>query len=431
MPTLPLNVLQQSERLSKQRWLLDLMIQLAGPEWDQDRISYYTGACGASSAGEFQGLKPLIKKYDDLSRVFAQAARGQELAAREALGRKHKVTARNHFFIASIMYGAAQWSIAANTEFNLLLARKKRECYDQFVPLSAWHVERVELPFDGKKVSAYLHLPPDFEKGQRVPCVVDTAGMDGFKEMVVALEGDPLLSRGFAVLAIDVPGQGESLTSEVWWDHKTFPQLAPTVFEYCKGRPEIDPSKIYVMGNSYGSYWASLLAASEPRFAACGVLMTCFEPGGFSMMDTASPTFRLRQMYMTNIHDEAAFDAYCKTINNDALIAGLRCPYVVCAGEDDQLSDIAETYHYMNAVRAPKTLVLYQGENHGLHSRPSGQMGPEAFTFVADWLLDRATGVKAESLRIVVNMQGKTAVTPWTGTLSYQTGWPNPFSSFD
>lgn len=431
MPTLPLDVMKETKRMGGQRWLLDLMIQLAGPEWDQDRISYYTGACGAGSAGEFQGLKQQIKKYDDMARVFATAARGQEMAARAALQQKHKVTARNHFFTAAIMYGAAQWSIAANTEFNLVLARKKRECYDQFTAVAAWHVERVELPFAGKKVSAYLHLPPDFEKGQRVPCVVDTAGMDGFKEMVVALEDDPLLARGFAVLAIDVPGQGESLTSEVWWDHKTFPQLAPTVFEYCKSRAEIDPEKIYVMGNSYGSYWASLLAASEPRFAGCGVLMTCFEPGGFSMMETSSPTFRLRQMYMTNIHDDAAFDAYCKTINNDALIAGLRCPYLVCAGEDDQLSDIAETYAYMDALTGPKTMVLYQGENHGLHSRSSGQMGPEAFTFVADWFLDRVAGQKAESSHIVVDMQGKATATPWKGDLAYQTGWPKPFSFFD
>ncbi len=431
MPTLPLKVTQESERLAGQRWLLDLMIQLGGPEWDQDRINYYTGACGAGAAGQFQGLKQQIKKYDDMARVFAQAARGQEMAAREALQQKHKVTARNHFFRASVMYGAAQWSITANTEFNLVLARKKRECYDQFAAIAAWHVERVDLPFAGKKIGAYLHLPPNFEAGRPVPCIVDTAGMDGFKEMVVALEDDPLLARGFAVLAIDVPGQGESLTSEIWWDHKTFPRLAPTIFDYCKGRAEIDANKVYVMGNSYGSYWASLLAASEPRFAACGVLMTCFEPGAFSIMDTASPTFRLRQMYMTNIHDDAAFDAYCRTVNNDALTAGIRCPYMVCAGEDDQLSDVAATYAYMNAVTAPKTLVVYQGENHGLHSRSSGQMGPEAFTFVADWFLDRAAGEKAQSLHMVVDLKGKLSVAPWKGDLSYQHGWPEPFSAFD
>lgn len=431
MPTLPLNVLQQSKRLGEQRWLLDLMIQVAGPEWDQDRISYYTGACGATSGGEFQGLKQQIKKYDDMARIFAQAARGQELAGREALSKKHKVTARNHFFTAAVMYGAAQWPIAANTEFNLVLARKKRECYDQFAPLSAWPVERVDLPFGGKKVGAYLHLQPGAEKGHPLPCVVVTSGMDGFKEIAVALEGDPLLSRGFVVLAVDVPGQGESLTSEIWWDPKTFPQLASTIFDYCKGRPEIDSDKIFVQGNSYGSYWASLLAASEPRFAGCGVLMTCFEPGGFSIMSTASPTFRLRQMYMTNIHDDVAFDAFCATLNNKALIAGIRCPYLVCAGEDDQLSDIAATYTYMNAVTAPKTMFLYQGENHGLHSRSSGQMGPEAFTVVADWFLDRAAGEKAQSQHVLVNMQGRPTVTPWKGDLTYQHGWPPPFTTFD
>lgn len=430
MSTLPIDVIRQSSRISGQRWLLDAVIRLIGVEWDQDRVSYYAAVCGHDSQLDFVRLRTSVKKYDDIAREFSKAARRRELRARTEEQKQHLVSARESYFTAAVLYGASQWSIAANTEFNLLLERKKTECYEAFIRLAERKIERIEIPYLGKLVPAYLHLPPGYRDG-KIPCALVLSGMDGFKEISVAMDGDKFLNRGFAVLAVDGPGQGECLTREVWYDPETYGQIAPVAYDLLASRAEIDPTKIVVHGLSFGSFWATQLTAAEPRFCACGVAMTCFEPGGFSIFHTASPTFRLRFMYMTGIHDDAKFDQLAQHITTEGLAKQIACPYLVAAGEDDQLSDIGFTYNFLNEITQTKTLIVYEGEDHGLHSSRSGSLGPEALSSVADWLFDRVQGVEEESSFNLVDATGQVTRKPWSHDMTYTYGTPADLSDFD
>ena len=45
MPSQPVDVIKRSSRWAGQRWLLDAVIGLVGPEWDQGWVAYY-GAFG-------------------------------------------------------------------------------------------------------------------------------------------------------------------------------------------------------------------------------------------------------------------------------------------------------------------------------------------------------------------------------------------------
>lgn len=126
MPTLPIDVIKQSPRMASQRWLLDAVIRLVGVEWDQDRLGYYAAACGHDSQLDFVGLRSSIKKYDDIAREFSKAARRRELRARTEEHKQHRVSARESYFTAAVLYGASQWPIEANTPFNLLLGKKKK-----------------------------------------------------------------------------------------------------------------------------------------------------------------------------------------------------------------------------------------------------------------------------------------------------------------
>lgn len=45
MPINPFAVQERDPQFADQRWLLDLVIELEGSEWDQDRLAYYAGAC--------------------------------------------------------------------------------------------------------------------------------------------------------------------------------------------------------------------------------------------------------------------------------------------------------------------------------------------------------------------------------------------------
>lgn len=423
MPTLPVAELAPLARATGQRWLLDAAIDLLGPEWDQRRIAYYAGACGSDCQGDFIGLRKSIRKFDDLARELSTSARRRELRAREATERDHDAAARESFFTAAILYGAAQWSIFENTPFNLLLERKKTECYQAFVPLAGRRVERIEVPFADGSAPAYLHFPPGHD-GSPLPCVLFVSGMDGFKEFSVAMDGDRYLTRGFAVLAVDGPGQGECLTRGVWYEPERYGEFATPAYELLANRPEIDAQRIFLHGISFGSFWVTQLAAAEPRFAGCSAVMTCFEPGAFSTFETASPTFRTRFSYMVNAKDDAEVDRVRRRITTHGLSERIACPYLIVGGEDDQLSDIGDTVDHMNRVTAPKTLIIYQGEDHGLHSARSGQLGPEAFSTAADWLQDRARGKNEASSFSVVDMTGKVTRRPYEADLVYDYGAP-------
>lgn len=422
MPTIPLDVTRRAKRFCEQRWLLDAIINLMGPEWDQGRLGYMAAACGHDSQGDFIALRQLIKTYNDMTREFMKAARRRELRAEAELKQGHEATARESFFTANILYGGAQWSIEENTPLNLELNQKKTDCYAKFIQLAGRHIEQLDVPFEGRSVPAILSLPPTYKQGDQVPCVVIVSGMDGWKELSVSMDGDKWLQRGFAVLAVDGPGQGESLIREVWYDPDTYGKLGPSVFDVAAARPEIDPKRIVLHGLSFGSYWASTLAAAEPRFLACGIAMTNFEPGGFSIFQTASPTFKLRFMYMTGAKDEAELDKITQKLDVSKLAPHIKCPFLVAAGEDDQLTDSCYTFGFLNSLTGLKSLIFYEGEDHGMHASRAGQLGPEAYTMVADWLSDRVRGIEAKSMYTEVDATGMVHVEPWGDKREYTYG---------
>jgi hypothetical protein len=53
VPSQPADVIRRSSRWAGQRWLLDAVIGLVGPEWDQGRVAYYAAACGQDSQVDF------------------------------------------------------------------------------------------------------------------------------------------------------------------------------------------------------------------------------------------------------------------------------------------------------------------------------------------------------------------------------------------
>jgi hypothetical protein len=98
VPPQPVDVIKRSSRWAGQRWLLDAVIGLVGPEWDQGRVAYYAAACGQDSQVDFTAVRPRIRKYDDLAREFSKAARRRELLARDAEHQDHRASARESYF---------------------------------------------------------------------------------------------------------------------------------------------------------------------------------------------------------------------------------------------------------------------------------------------------------------------------------------------
>ncbi len=423
MPTTPYTLQRRVGRFRDQRWLIDKVIEMVGPEFDQSRLQYYSAPMSPDHRGPVMGLNALVHRWEDLTREFSRLARRYELQAHAALKQGHEVSAGDGFFSASVMYGAAQWPIFANTDLNLVLERKKTDCFVEFAKFADHRIEAMEIPYGDKTLAGWFHLPPGYTGG-RLPCLVMISGMDAFKELQINASADRFLRRGFACLMLDGPGQGTSLAREIWYDPDRYGEVGRAAFDGMAARPEVDASRIMAWGLSFGSFWATQMAAAEPRFAACAVMYTCFQPHNWPLFDMAAPSFKQRFMYMTDVDDETAFDGIMARMDVRALSPRLAMPYFVMAGEDDSLSDLACTVEHLNVVRGPKTLVVFAGEEHGMGGSRSSQLGPPFFPMIADWLTDRARGKPLESTYSVIDTTGQLHSEPWGETRVYQYGAP-------
>ena len=226
-------------RFDEQRWLIDNIIRANGIDWDQPRSLYIHAPCGIEANADFAGIRERVKKMADIGPAFAAVARRREAKANAAAQADRKVTARDNFFMAAVHWGAAQWPYDENDETNIAYNNKKRECYAKYAALADHHVEAVSVPFKGKAIPAWLHLPPGYTGG-KLPVVIAIPGMDSFKEIRVALYGDKFLNRGMAVLAIDGPGQYEAPMIGLYFSMENWMAAGPALVDWLAARPEID-----------------------------------------------------------------------------------------------------------------------------------------------------------------------------------------------
>jgi dienelactone hydrolase len=376
----------RTSRWTEQQWAIDNIIQANGVDWDQPRSTYWNAPCGLEASADFAMVRARVKKYADIAPAFEAQAQRRELEAQDALGGKRLVAARESFFIAAIHWGAAQWPIDRNNTANRRYNERKRACFQQYAQLADHRVDDVVIPFGGSVLRAWLHLPVNYQSGQ-LPVVVSFPGMDSFKEASVSMYGDPLLSRGMAVLSVDGPGQYEALFDNVFLTVEHWQAAGRACVDYLRSRPEIDETRIAVMGRSFGSFGATIAAAAEPRFCATAVSATCFARAFEPLCQSASPSFKMRLMFMSNFADEAAFDDFRQNFYWEGRLDSLTAPYLCIAGASDELSPIEDAERLVRSLSGLRRLVVYEGSRHSVgFGTPSAQLGPNVNTLAADWL---------------------------------------------
>ena len=399
-----------TRRFAEQRWALDNIIRANGIDWDQPRSLYLSAPCGGEANADFAAIRARVQKMADIGPAFEQTAKRREAKARVAETDGNLVTARDNWFMAAIHYGAAEWPYDDSGHKHVELHQKKRECYANYARLADRKVEAVSIPFKGKAIPGWFHLPPGYAGG-KLPVVISIPGMDSFKESGVARGADRWMTRGIAVLAIDGPGQYESPLNGLYVSMENWIDAGPALVDWLIARPEIDPKCIGVTGTSFGSFFGTILASHEPRIAATAVASTCLEPGCHTIFEEASPTFKKRFMWMSNFTDEAKFDAFVKTLTWEGHVDKLKSPYLVLAGEADELSPLEHTERMIKTMSGPRQLVIYADSRHSVGNVPAANLGPFPSTLVADWMAARLDGKPFASERWFVQATGQVAKT--------------------
>jgi fermentation-respiration switch protein FrsA (DUF1100 family) len=120
-------------------------------------------------------------------------------------------------------------------------------------------------------------------------------------------------------------------------------------------------------------------------------------------------------MYMSGYDDEAAFDEFAKTLTLARVASKITCPYLIVAGEDDELCPIEFVYDLIEEIGGPKVLVVYEGEKHSIRN-------PRSRTLIVDWLADRLEGKPFKPEKIYVEhavvIGKKPCSCPWSDKLT-------------
>ncbi len=338
-----------------------------------------------------QVLKNLTSLDPDLwGREWGKFGAKYEAVAdeQEKLGKKKE--AGETFYLAYEYYRVGRYPVPSSPE--------KKKCYQgalrtflRAAPTMEPPLERVEIPFEGKKVVGYLQVPRGVT---RPPVVMHWGGVDGWKEDRRTNNG-VLLKMGLACFTIDMPGTGENpcLGNDLRAE-RTF----SAAMDYLETRSDIDGKRIACMGGSFGGYWAAKLAHTEPKRLrgavnhGAGVHRTFQEEwlrpaltvtasqylmGPASLLDARSYIFGARTL------EETLKIAPTLSLVTQGLIDQPCAPLLCINGKEDDQHPISDLY-LLAEHGSPKDLRIIPDAGH--MGRKKGQSNDEVVGIITTWL---------------------------------------------
>jgi pimeloyl-ACP methyl ester carboxylesterase len=352
--------------------MLDLALNMRGrvQNFERDDIEVPTGK--------------RARNYRMLPKVWREAAERQELLAKRAAARGLNATATYHYDHAIEAYRMAQHPIYFdNHPVKKQLYKKLSEMVDRRSEVADYPIERVEVPFDdGKTISCLFHLLPDRRKA---PVVIYVPGMDQTKEVFPKAYHNIALSRGFHVIAIDGPGQGNSNMQKIRSVGDNYERAGAAVISYLMKRPEVDKKKIAIYGISMGSYWCLRLSIYDHRAAAVVSSVACFNPNN-TIFTQSSPRFKQMFMYMAGYEDEQKFDEeVAKGMTVRGYMDKITCPTLLVTGEFDPLCPLEDAVEAFEDLKVPKEMWVVENQYHPLWGLPNFG-GMDCHDYVFDWL---------------------------------------------
>ncbi len=309
----------------------------------------------------------------------------------EKLGKKQEAGAT--YYLAYEYYRIGRYPVPSSPE-KMICYQGALRTFLKAAPTLDPALERIEIPFEGKKVVGYLQVPTGID---RPPVVMHWGGVDGWKEDR-RTNNDVLLKMGLACFTIDMPGAGENpcLGNDLRAE-RTF----STAMDYLETRHDIDGKRIACMGGSFGGYWAAKLAHTEPKRLrgavnwGAGVHRTFQEEwlrpaltvtasqylmGPSSLLDARSYIFAVKTL------EEVLKIAPTLSLVAQNLIDQPCAPLLCINGKEDDQHPISDLY-LLAEHGSPKELRILAGAGH--MGRTRGQSNDEVVDIVTTWLKEK------------------------------------------
>lgn len=326
--------------------------------------------------------------------AWCEAGIAIEARAKEAADAGHARTAGALFLRAGNYLYTGERFVPPGPE-KRALGEHAFACYHAGLRGKHPEIEFLEIPCDGVSLPA-LFMPA---RGARrpAPTVVVFNGMDNCKEMSVLFAGLEFAARGFNTLAVDGPGQGESLRLRGISARYDYEVPAAAAYDLLAKRADVDPARIVVMGYSFGGYYAARVAAREKRFAA-GIALTAghWDLAAFQTAVREKARREQKAVAQSNFQFQwvvGAPDADAAIVAAERFGVGtiaheIECPFLVTHGADDRIIPFANAQKLFDAVASKrKNLRIFTATEGGsAHAHVDDR--PVGIAFAADWLAD-------------------------------------------
>jgi len=196
------------------------------------------------------------------------AARTEDAAENAAIG-GHEVSAREFWMRASNYHRAAGFFLSPGDPRHGDGVLARRRCFLAAAERSPAAIEPVEIPYEDTTLPGY-RFGPAAGSPSSGPAAIIYGGADAVAEEMYFFLGRALSDRGFTVLSMDGPGQGEALRRGIV-ARPDWEVAVTAAFDLLAGRDDVDAERIVMVGQSLGGLYATRAAAFEPRLRACGV----------------------------------------------------------------------------------------------------------------------------------------------------------------
>jgi dienelactone hydrolase len=327
---------------------------------------------------------------DQWAAAFIKVADRYNLQAK-TLETTDPAKSRDLYIRAWRLYSFGRWPVPASEGKRAAYA-KALEAFRSASKFLDPPLETIKIPFEGTEITGYLRLPKN--QASPAPVLIAISGLDSRKEDMVNNYG-AILQYGIGFFAVDSPGTGQSPLKASPTADREFSK----VIDYLQTRREVDKSRIGLVGQSFGGYWAAKLAIVEHDRLHAVVAQSPLVDGGFQR-DFILKRLKGNREYLFGMAsamesildsvttvDQLADEFEKLSLAKQGLLGKPTAPMLIIAGALDTQVPVSEAYLLLSNGDVPKEAWI---NPHGGHLGRQVKVWPDPVILkavIVPWLV--------------------------------------------
>jgi 2,6-dihydroxypseudooxynicotine hydrolase len=309
---------------------------------------------------DLMDVRRQVPDWPSWASVWSRVASEAEARAQERLTEGARLTAGEELARAALYFHYGQFLLFDDLELKRKTHAQKVDAFKRAAVLLDPPLQRVEIPFEGVQMGAYFRVPRG--KGP-FPCVVLMGGLDTTKEDYLSVN-NLCVQRGLATLAFDGPGQGETQFDMLW--RRDYPRAVTAVLDFAEKIPEVDPTRIGIIGRSMGGFYAPNAAATDDRVKAAVAWGAMYHLRNIAEV----PEHTLQGfMYVSGSQTVEQAKSFFECINLEGVADKIRCPLLVVHGGLDAITPLENATKLVQEARGVTETLIWDDSVHCCHDR--------------------------------------------------------------